>query len=240
MNSTLSQRPFRSQTGKSKIWFCIKLELIVFQFLFLTACGAVTPVPSPTSTSTITPLPSTTATVTPTSTPTVTATSTLAWIIRNDNDCFNEIEFVPRKTTTEEVINLWGEPSSVDFTSENATSWNYDKLWQPNIFFLNNKIEDIVFYLDNCVLGDVIEKLGPPDAFEFETLVSCIGAPADYIRVLHYPSRGFAFYSYCATGLKKEECLFLHPEDEIGMKKFYVIGKHIESTVTSPWPGISQ
>lgn len=238
MNLTLSQQSFCSQVRKSKRQFCIKLGIVVFQLLFLSACGAVTPVPPPTLTPTTPPSP--TSTSTPKKTPTVKATSTLAWIIRDDNDCFNEIELVPRKTTMDEVFNLWGEPSSVDFSSDDSASWNYDKPWQPNIYFLDNKIEDIHFYLDNCFLGDVIEKLGPPDAFEFETLVSCIGAPADYIRVLHYPSRGFAFYSYCATGLKKEECLFLHPEDEIGMKKFYVIGKHIESTVTSPWPGISQ
>lgn len=227
MKSRLVQ-PFFHKLQK-KIF--LKSGLYALLLIYLTACGAVTPVPSPTSTSTITPLPTATATVTPTSTPTATPTKVFAWTVRRNNDCFVATGFDPGKATKEDVRALWGEPSFIEFPETDYELWNYDSVGSSYMWFDGNIVESVHFFLERCTLGDIIVTLGSPELVELVTLHYCTSADVSYHITFHYPNRGFAYTYLCPWGSTEEECLSFHPDDELGVKEFYKIGKKVKDTI---------
>jgi hypothetical protein len=210
MNSNSSQLSLWMEWIKN----FLKRGLFVLSFVYLTACGVVTPVPTTTQTANFTPTP----------------TSQLSWVVQRNNDCFIATGFNPGVAEKDDVTTLWGQPSSIDFAGTDYEWWHYHTSGRPFIWFDGNIVESATIFLERCTLGDTIVTLGYPEIVELTTLYFCTGNDVLYQVTFHYASRGFSFTHNCPSGSTEEECLSFYPDDDLTSKDFYENGKSISAS----------
>ncbi len=206
---------------------------VIFLFLILVACA---PISTPTFTSTVTPaiILTSTSSVVASNTPhtvivTQTNVSTSTPIVYENasENCFLNIDFIPDKTTMNEVNSVWGKPKTT-LPLGDFEYWDYGFTGTPFLRFKNQTLDSIGFYLKNCTLEKIIAKLKQPEIVEIKIYYSDISSSVSYIQQFHYKSLGFSYFRTCD---ETQDCFVFHANDLVGGKEFYSSYKVIEDSI---------
>jgi len=215
---------------------------VILVAMILGAC-APAPVPAPLNT----PGPAVILTASPTAQRTPAAApeiipSSTKWFKENaSSDCFIQAEFLPGFAGMGDVRRRWGNPPRSWTSRDGAISpgtdteyWYFDITGHPSLVFERKILDSARYYLTGCTLGEIVEKLGPPEKVEENWSVSCIGGPSFVTQNFHYPSLGFLYFIGCEATLENS-CDIFHSGDFLDGKEFYRSTRIIEDQLGFNW-----